>query len=249
MKSWACLVLSSNAFKMLSASDFLLLPTTSTMLWPKELLKLGYRYMGGGSALAAAWPPGASEVPAPLLGATGAGREKLPMAQQEGHRSMCQASSSAANFFFVKNNIKVNQLVNGWVTNCNNVCTQITTLPSMQLQKGKLKKEQKKRKGMCAKRVWVLTISLPNSTVSLETSCLRSMFAIESMVLVSRKAHRGSENGFVFNPCCRLSTYSICKKKETKKLEKKYWLSLKKSMRKKICAGCKLKKVTAVATW
>lgn len=76
MKSWACLVLSSNAFKMLSASDFLLLPTTSTMLWPKELLKLGYRYMGGGSALAAAWPPGASEVPAPLLGATGAGREE-----------------------------------------------------------------------------------------------------------------------------------------------------------------------------
>jgi len=52
-------VLSSNAFKILSASDFLLLPTTSTMLWPKELLKLGYRYMGGGSALA-----------------TGAGREE-----------------------------------------------------------------------------------------------------------------------------------------------------------------------------
>ena len=71
--------------------------------------------------------------------------KKLPMVQQEGHRSMCQASSSAANFFFVKNNIKVNQLVNGWVTNCNDVCTQITTLPSMQLQKGKLKKEKKKR--------------------------------------------------------------------------------------------------------
>jgi len=79
--------------------------------------------------------------------------KKLPMAQQEGHRSMCQASSSAAKFFFVKNNIKVNQLVNGWVTNCNDVCTQITTLPSMQLQKEKLKKEQKKIKGMCAKRV------------------------------------------------------------------------------------------------
>ena len=95
---------------------------------------------------------------------------------------------------------------------------------------------------MCTKRVWVLTISLPNSTVSLETSRLRSMFAIESMVLVSRKAHWGSENGFVFNPCYRLSTYSICKKIETKKLEKKYWLSLKKSMRKKMCASCKLKR-------
>jgi hypothetical protein len=52
MKPWACLVLSSNAFKMLSASDFLLLPTTSsTMLWAKERLKLGYQYMAGGSTL------------------------------------------------------------------------------------------------------------------------------------------------------------------------------------------------------
>jgi len=41
MNSWACLVLSSNAFKILSASDFLLLPTTSIILYPKELLKLG----------------------------------------------------------------------------------------------------------------------------------------------------------------------------------------------------------------
>ena len=71
--------------------------------------------------------------------------KKLPMAQQEGHRSMCQASSSAAKIFFVKNNIKVNQLVNGWVTNYNDVCTQITTLPSVQLQR-KLKKNIKKKR-------------------------------------------------------------------------------------------------------
>ena len=72
--------------------------------------------------------------------------KKLPMAQQEGHRSMCQASSSAAKIFFVKNNIKVNQLVNDGGTNCNDVCTQITTLPSVQLQR-KLKKNIKKEKG------------------------------------------------------------------------------------------------------
>ena len=79
--------------------------------------------------------------------------KKLPMAQQEGHRSMCQASSLAAKFFFVKNNIKVNQLVNGWVANCNDVCTQITTLPSIQLQKGKLKKEKKKKRDVCQEGV------------------------------------------------------------------------------------------------
>jgi len=60
---------------------------------------------------------------------------------------MCQASSSAAKIFFVKNNIKVNQLVNGWVTNCNDVCTQITTLPSMLLQKKKAEKRIKKEEG------------------------------------------------------------------------------------------------------
>jgi len=54
MKPWVCLLLSSNAFRILSASDFLLLQTTSTMLWPKELLKLRYRYMGGGCISAAA---------------------------------------------------------------------------------------------------------------------------------------------------------------------------------------------------
>jgi len=44
-------------------------------------------------------------------------------------------------FFFCKNNIKVNQLVNGWVT-----------LPSMPLQKGNLKKEQKKKEKGCVPR-------------------------------------------------------------------------------------------------
>ena len=69
--------------------------------------------------------------------------KNLLMAQQEGHSSMCQAGSSAAKFFFVKNNIKVNQLVNDGGTNCNDICTQITTLPSVQLQK-KAKKNIKK---------------------------------------------------------------------------------------------------------
>ena len=78
--------------------------------------------------------------------------KKLPMAQQEGHRSMCQASSSAANFFFVKNNIKVNQLVNGWVANCNDVCTQIT-LPLMQLQKKAEKRTKKKKRDVCQEGV------------------------------------------------------------------------------------------------
>jgi hypothetical protein len=65
--------------------------------------------------------------------------KKLLMAQQEGHSSMCQAGSLAAKIFFVKNNIKVNQLVNDGGTNCNDICTQITTLPSVQLQR-KLKR-------------------------------------------------------------------------------------------------------------
>ena len=108
--------------------------------------------------------------------------------------------------------------------------------------KKKAEKEHKKRKGMCDKRVWVLAISLPNSTVSLETSRLRSMFAIESMVLVSRKAHRGSENGFVFNPCCRLSTYSICKKNRNKKVRKKVLAIIEEKHEKKMCASCKLKR-------
>jgi len=74
------------------------------------------------------------------------------------------------------------------------------------------------------------------------------MFAIESMVLVSRKAHRGSENGFVFNPCCRLSTYSICKKNRNKKVRKKVLPIIEEKHEKKNVCQLQTKKVTAVAT-